>query len=199
MLSKRVGKVVDRKKYLKAQAGRFSGENKEARRRLKSAYRFLRPYLSRDKPVLDIGTRDGWFVDYLRRKKFQDVQGIEITEDAVKYAQSQNRNVIWGDAQDLSAFEDEYYGTVLMIHSLEHCYDSKSAVEGVHRILQPGGTFFIEVPLEHSPDVTVAHFCNFTSVHEVKELLGDKFQLLKHKVVPMGRKVRHLLCAFRKR
>lgn len=171
----------------------------EVRSRLKKAFRFFKPYISPVEPLLDIGTRDGWMLDYLRRKKFKDLQGIDITEEAVKYAQSQGRNVIWGDAHDLSAFEESEFGTVLMIHSLEHCYDPYKAINNVHRILKPSGVLFVEVPLEEKVNPKVAHFCCFADVRSLSILVGEQdFDLLKHRTYSLG-KAKHLMCVFEKR
>lgn len=196
--------MVDQKRYKESQAKRFfGGEVTVARGRLKKAYRMLAPFANPNQPTLDIGTRDGWFVEYLTRKKFKNVQGIELTEDAVKYAQSQGRNVIWGDAHDLSAFGNQEYGNVIMIHSLEHCYNPQKVAADVHRILKPGGLFFIEVPIEQKSNEKMAHFCNFRNVHDVIRTLDkSKFELLKDKTyAPDGKvhkKLRHLMCAFRR-
>lgn len=190
--------MVDKGRYFRSQASRFEGESVKARSRLKKAYRLFKPYVSPQQPLLDIGSRDGWFLEYLKRKKFSSVLGVEITEEAVKYAQKHGRNVIWGDAHELSSFGDEEFGTVIMNHSLEHCYDPKRAIEGVYRILKTQGILFIEVPLEKQPNVENAHFCNFASVHDLRDLLGDGFKLLKQQVTPMGKGVKHLSCVFRK-
>lgn len=195
----------DQEGYKKSQAKRFfGGEVVDARNRIKKAYRFFKPFVRPEEPVLDIGTRDGWLVEYLKRKKFHSVQGIELTEDAVKYAQSQGRNVIWGDVHDLSAFETEGYGSVLMIHSLEHCHDPQKAVEGVHRVLRPGGVFVIEVPLETKVNYEYAHYCKFEGIHDVVQLLDkSRFELLREKTYQPDPKrhprLKHLMCAFRRR
>ena len=189
---------MDHKKYIHSQAKRFSGENHQAQGRLKQAFKFFKPIVKSDKPLLDIGSRDGWFIEFLERKRYKDVQGIEITKNAVAHAQSKGRNVTWGDAHDLSRFIDEQFTTVLMIHSLEHCHNPDIVIDSVYRILQPGGVFFIEVPLEDDPDEDVAHFCSFASVHDVVKKLGDRFELLKHKVSPFC-EAKHLLCGFRKK
>jgi 2-polyprenyl-3-methyl-5-hydroxy-6-metoxy-1,4-benzoquinol methylase len=184
-------------RYKRLQASRFLGENLAARDRLKKAYRMMEPFLKPTLPLLDIGSRDGWLLEYLKRKKFKYVQGIEITEEAVKYAQSKDRNVVWGDAHDLSAFGVGQYGAVLMIHSLEHCYDPKKVINQVHKTLQIKGIFYIEVPLEKKAHTDMGHFCNFTDIKDVMNLLGNRFVLLKHKLYTMG-KVKHLMCVFRR-
>jgi len=188
--------MFNEKEYLDAQAKRFSGENVEARNRLKSAFRFFEKFVKPELPLLDIGTRDGWMLDYLIRKRFINIMGIDITVDAVKYAQSQNRNVIWGDMHNLAAFNDGEFGTILMTHSLEHCYDAKVVASGLYRVLQPGGILYVEVPLESRAAKDVAHYCNFESIHDVVKILGSGFKLKKHKVVQVSRKLKNLLCVF---
>ena len=190
--------MVNKKEYTKAQAARFSGENLAARNRLKSAYRFFEVFVDKNLPLLDIGARDGWMLEYLKRKKFVNTTGVDITVDAVKYAQSQGRNVIWADMHDLSSFDTESFGTILMIHSLEHCYNTQVVVDGLLRILKPSGILYVEVPLETSAAKDVAHFCNFTSIHDVIKVLGPQFKQLKHKVVPLSKKLKNMLCVFRK-
>lgn len=194
---------MDLSNYKEVQAKRFFGKDTVVvQGRLKRAYKFFSPFVKKNKPVLDIGTRDGWFVEYLEEEGFCNVLGTDLTEDAVKHAQRHGRNVIVGDAHDLSGFEDKKYETVLMIHSLEHCYDPQKVVDGVYRILAPEGIFFIEVPLENVAVKTMAHFCNFTNVEDVANLLGEaRFQLLKKEIYfPRADrpKIRHLMCVFKK-
>lgn len=191
---------MDQHKYERAQAKRFSGENKAARNRLKQAYRFIKPIVKSDRPLLDVGCRDGWFIEYLGKKHFTDCVGMELTEKAVQHAQQRGRNVIQGDAHtDLNQFEDQQFNTILMIHSLEHCHSPKTVVEEVYRILQQGGVLYIEVPLEDSPTLEVAHYCSFQSIHDVIDLVGDNFELLKQKSIKMAPDIVHLMCAFRKK
>lgn len=196
--------MIDYEEYKKSQGARFIIENLPlVQKRLKQAYAFFEPFVRKEGALLDVGTRDGWFLEYLNEQSFLNVLGIDLTEEAVRYAQKQGRNVIVGDAHDLSNFEREKYETVLMIHSLEHCYDPKKAVDNVHRALKLGGIFFIEVPLERNTEKP-AHFCNFANINDIINLLGGtRFQLLKeenYKLHPNrpDKRTRHLMCVFRK-
>ena len=190
--------MVSKREVRQIHAARFAKENAAVRDRLIESYRFFKPFVDKDLPLLDIGARDGWMLEYLKRKKFMNTTGVDITVDAVKYAQSQGRNVIWADMHDLSSFDTESFGTILMIHSLEHCYNTQVVVDGLLRILKPGGILYVEVPLETHAAKDVAHFCNFTSIHDVLKTLGPQFKLLKHKVVPLSKKLKNMLCVFRK-
>jgi SAM-dependent methyltransferase len=58
-----------------------------------------------DWKVLDIGTKDGQFVEYLVNNSI-DGLGIEYSKPYVKYAQDKGRNVEWGDACHLFGMKD---------------------------------------------------------------------------------------------
>lgn len=199
-------KTVEPKEYREykdAQAKRFfGGEVLEVRDRLKYAYKLFSRFIDPNLAILDIGTRDGWLVEYLQRKKCPDVLGLELTEAAVKYAQSQGRNVIVGDAHKVAEmFPPRKFGTVLMIHSLEHCYNPKKVVNDVHHILKDNGIFFIEVPVESEPKQGVAHFCNFPTIRDLVKMLDERrFTLLKHNIVQVNpnKNIHHMLAVFKK-
>jgi glycosyltransferase involved in cell wall biosynthesis len=199
-------KTVEPKEYREykdAQAKRFfGGEVLEVRGRLKQAYQLFSQFVDLNLAVLDIGTRDGWLVEYLKRKKYTDVLGLELTEAAVKYAQSRGRNVVVGDAHKVAEmFPPRKFGTVLMIHSLEHCYDPQLVINNVYKILKDQGILFVEVPLESEPKHDVAHFCSFPTIKDLIKLLGEhRFVLLKHKIVEVDphQNINHMLAVFRK-
>jgi ubiquinone/menaquinone biosynthesis C-methylase UbiE len=193
---------MDLEAYKQSQAGRFfGGEVKEVQGRLKHAYKFFGPYTDKTLSVLDIGARDGWMVEYLKRKHYYEVIGLEITEAAQQYARSRGRRVILGDAHDLSIFPDNKFGTVLITHCLEHCHTPQKVVDEVCRVFQKGGIFYVEVPLETEAARDMAHFCNFLSIEDVAKLLGPRFELLQHRIV-LGDKtnpdIKHLQSIFRK-
>lgn len=189
----------DYKEYKKVQASRFSGSDITiVQKRLKTAYKFFKPIVKPQHPVLDLGTRDGWFVEYLTKKGFKDIQGVELNKEAVKWAQSQGRNVIAGDMHDLSMFPPNHYHTILSIHSLEHCYDVPKVVDGFHRLLVPGGVLYIEVPREQKANRKMAHFTPFSSPEIIVEQLGDRFETLKQRVDHIDKNIYHILSAHRK-
>lgn len=55
--------------------------------------------------VLDVGTKDGQFVEYLENNSI-DALGIEYSMPYVKYALEKGRNVEWGDACNLFGMKD---------------------------------------------------------------------------------------------
>lgn len=53
-----------------------------------------------------------------------------------------------GDIRDLSQFADNHFDIVYASHVLEHVNQKEllPTVQGIHRILRPGGKFFVSVP-----------------------------------------------------
>lgn len=190
---------IDYEEYKQIQSSRFfGGDIKMVQKRLRAAYKFFKPMVKPQYPVLDLGTRDGWLVEFLTRKGFKDVQGVELNEKAVDWAQSQGRNVVIGDMHDLSSFPSNHYHTILSIHSLEHCYDVPKVVDEFHRLLVPGGVLYVEVPREQEADRTMAHFTPFNSLKAVEKQLGSRFETLKQRVDHIDKNIYHILSAHRK-
>lgn len=67
-----------------------------------------------DWKVLDLGTKDGQFPDFLINNSI-DGLGIEYSKPYVEYAQSKGRNVQYGNACDLE-FEDNTFDVVFSHH-----------------------------------------------------------------------------------
>jgi len=82
--------------------------------------------------VLDVGTKDGQFVDYLINNSI-DALGIEYSKPYVKYAQEKGRNVKFGDACDLE-FEDGSYDFVFSHHVLGLVSNYRKALDEMYRV-----------------------------------------------------------------
>jgi predicted SAM-dependent methyltransferase len=78
-----------------------------------------------------------------------------------------------GDMRDLSAFENESFDAVYASHVIEHLSYNQvlvDALKAVHRILRPGGKFFVSVP---DMDILCRLF-----VHE-KLSAQERFQVMR--------------------
>ncbi len=100
--------------------------------------------------LLDIGSRDGWILDKLVSCGFtkENLVGLEISPWAAKNARAHGRNVLTGDAHDLSRFPDAGFDVVVAIHSLEHTHAPEKVLEGIKRVLKPGGLLMAVAPIE---------------------------------------------------
>jgi len=93
---------------------------------------------------LDIGCGTGLFLS-LAREKGWDVQGVEISHQAVEIARSQyGLPVLEGGIEGLS-FPDESFDLVTLWNVLDFLEDPKGALLKLQRILKKGGVLFIRV------------------------------------------------------
>ena len=79
-------------------------------------------------------------IDYVPGDKFVDGYG-------------QQANVSYLDLLDID-HPDDHFDFVLCNHVLEHIPDDQTAMQELHRVLRPGGTCLITVPIKESLDKT---------------------------------------------
>lgn len=137
-------------------------------------------------PILDIGTRNGLLLDELKKRGFQEVYGIEIT-DIAKFAQKMGRPVIQYDIQKRTPFRDKYFKSAIATQVLEHCYDVNTALDEIRRILD--GYIYINFPLSNNVKswLPYGHYTTFASIDELKGLLEKHgFEVVKINDIEKG-------------
>ena len=106
--------------------------------------RSLRPFLlpGRHRRLLEIGSAYGFFLA-LARAEFESVQGIDITEDGVRYArESLGLNVIQEDLLQHD-FAGEKFDLVCLWDTIEHLRAPHLYIEKAASLLQSGGLITI--------------------------------------------------------
>lgn len=88
--------------------------------------------------VLDCGTKDGQFPEYLAKEGY-DVLGIEISQPYVEYAQKRGRPVEYGDVCDLESVVDRSYNVAFAHHLLGLVPDYEKAYAEMLRVVKLGG------------------------------------------------------------
>ena len=97
-------------------------------------------------PILDVGTSTGTNLRMLGELGFQNVTGLDMSEDAVRFcAEKGLGSVKLGDATKMP-FADESFSLVLATDIIEHVDDDGAALAEGRRVLRPGGTALITVP-----------------------------------------------------
>ncbi len=96
--------------------------------------------------ILDAGARDGWTVEQFGELGFI-AQGLELVSALVDHAQSQGRQVIKGDVQNMP-FPDASFNAAFCRHTLEHTTNPSKALSELVRVTAPGGLIFVSLPLE---------------------------------------------------
>jgi len=109
------------------------------------------------KQVLDVGCGQGELLRWLAEQGFEP-HGIEPSEDAVALARERGLKARTATLEELLAESDppKTYDAVLLLNVLEHVPDAAAMVQGIHRLLEPGGFLYVRVPNDFNPLQAVA-------------------------------------------
>jgi len=95
---------------------------------------------------LDVGCATGFLLNGIRQSTQWEVHGVEFSPDAVAYAREElGLDVIAGDLKD-ARYPDAHFDYVHVNNVLEHVLDPVELLAECHRILKPGGYFYLAVP-----------------------------------------------------
>ncbi len=127
-------------------ADRPGSESKLTRQRYDNLYGALAMSIDHGQKILDVGCALGGFLDYLYRKGFRHLFGVDTAQTYVEQARLSGRHSIEpGDAQQLP-FEDGSFDIIVMEQVLEHLSDPFQAFMESKRVLRKGGILCIGVP-----------------------------------------------------
>lgn len=135
--------------------------------------------------ILEIGCGYGRYVKGLQDEGYTQVQGVDISEEQIKYAQEQLGldSVQRADALTYLEERNEKYDCVLIIDVLEHLEVDYSIalLRKVREALNPGGKVIIQVPNGLSPlspnfhnDITHKRAYSYKSIGQTFLLSGFK-------------------------
>ena len=96
--------------------------------------------------VLDVGTSTGGNLRMLRNAGFTRVEGLEISDDAIRWCEAKGLGPVrQGDVCDMP-FDDESFDLVIATDIVEHVDDDRKALSEIYRVLKPGSHAIITVP-----------------------------------------------------
>jgi len=110
---------------------------------------------NRDARIIEIGCGYGRNLQAMQKLGYDNVRGIDISEEQIAYARSRLglTNVEVGDAVAALEGAEETYDAILLLDVLEHLELAYSVrlIQAVRSALKPGGIFVIQVPNAMSP------------------------------------------------
>lgn len=133
------------------------------------------------KTVLDCGTKDGQFPEYLTKHGIGAI-GIDVSEPYIKYASERSRPVVYGDVCDME-FDDCCFDFVFSHHLLGLTSDYFKGMTEMYRVLKKDGYM---VNLDNIPGNKKKHFSYIDSPKVLEEWL-EKPEFTGYKVIYSGR------------
>lgn len=103
---------------------------------------FVREYNLRDKRVLDVGSGQGVYQDFV-----SDFTGLDISSTAARFY---HKPFVVGSATELP-FPDNSFDAVWTLDVLEHVPQPERALSEMRRVLRPGGHLFLRAAWDCRP------------------------------------------------
>jgi SAM-dependent methyltransferase len=113
--------------------------------RLKEISSFSKRFGLIGKNAIEIGSGKGGIVDIMAEAGLNSV-GLEFSHKSVKYARSQNINVINGYLDDLDESHNCKYDAFISLNYIEHQPDIQSFINSLLRITTEGAVGYITAP-----------------------------------------------------
>lgn len=147
-------------------------------------YEWAGSHLLPEDLVLDAGCGSG-YGSLLLKQRCKAVVGIDLDEEAIRYAQAVAKNAgtggahfLRGDLSQIGSYSLQYdqFDAVVCIEAIEHLTAElqNEFMSGVVKRLSPKGRLFITTPIKGDTPMTEYHQREFTSV-EFKDFLARYF------------------------
>lgn len=94
--------------------------------------------------LIDIGCGAGYFMLAASKKGWQ-VEGIEISDEAIKLSEEKGQKVFKGDVDSLD-LEKNKYDVAILTELLEHARNPEAIIKRLCYILRPGGIAYLTTP-----------------------------------------------------
>jgi 2-polyprenyl-3-methyl-5-hydroxy-6-metoxy-1,4-benzoquinol methylase len=97
--------------------------------------------------LLEVGCATGLFLDAMRASGRWLVQGVEVSEPAVRQAREQFGLDVYHGSLEEAGLPTAVYDAVAMWDVLEHVPQPRETVREVRRVLKPDGVFVLRAPV----------------------------------------------------
>jgi SAM-dependent methyltransferase len=153
------------------------------------------PKFKKNGRLLDFGCGSGEVLSILKRIGWE-THGVELNEEAVKYARSKGLDIFDKDIRSIH-FPDDHFDVIRMRSVLEHLYDAPQIMGEIHRILKKDGNLLLICPNIQSFSSRLfkgrwyhldlpRHLYHFSSISLVSFLKKQHFQFLSTRTCGSG-------------
>jgi len=101
---------------------------------------------NKNSKILDVGCSSGPLMSLLRRRGFNNISGIDLSDKAIESCKNKGiKNSFVMDCAKMS-FKDNEFDIIIASDILEHIDDEDQALSELNRVLKPNGKLVIFVP-----------------------------------------------------
>lgn len=139
--------------------------------------------ISKNAKILDYGCGGGYIIRFLNKFGYNNVYGIEMSEDAVRYCRQNNLNSVFLESEFSEEDHQNSFDTIIVSDVIEHMEDDKGAVSRWKKMLKPGGCLVVFAPAfnflwgEH--DVRNKHFRRYRAKGLKNILESNEFSITR--------------------
>lgn len=138
---------------------------------------------SKNSAILDIGCSGGPLLRILKKKGYNDLIGIDISEESIKQCKKKGLKNVHVMNGVKTSFESEQFDIIIASDILEHIKQEEEALKEWKRILKKNGKLIIFVPafksLWSSHDNVSGHYRRYTKKSLKNSLIKLSFKLEK--------------------
>lgn len=130
--------------------------------------------------LLEIGCADGTFLHYLESRGNWRVQGLEVSDVAVRAARERYGLKLIHESVEAAVLPDAHYDVVAMWDVLEHLPNPRVALAAIHRIMKPDGVLIIRMPLEDGWDARLfgRYWAGWSAPYHLAVYSADRLERL---------------------
>ncbi|OGY62594.1 MAG: hypothetical protein A3G58_02880 [Candidatus Colwellbacteria bacterium RIFCSPLOWO2_12_FULL_46_17] len=131
--------------------------------------RFLKPYLTKQARLLDIGCSSGMFL-FHAKKYVKEVVGIDYDVAAAEFAAKKCRCRVYTEDIEKTDLPPKHFDIICLFQTVEHIPNPHELLTRLKMYLKPGGIIAIEVPnlhdaLNYAYDLPLYHRFFFHASH----------------------------------
>jgi 2-polyprenyl-3-methyl-5-hydroxy-6-metoxy-1,4-benzoquinol methylase len=132
--------------------------------------------------ILEIGCGDGKFLEFLKQKGYENVIGIDISDEQVNLAKEKGLNAVRADVFEFLSKNENTFDAIVAIDTVEHFTKSEVLLlfQSIEKSLKENGLLLLQTPNGEGlfPGQVIygdlTHLCIFTenSLRQVLSLYG---------------------------
>ena len=121
----------------------------------------------KDAAILEVGCGDGRLLHFLKKNKYTNIIGIDISPEQILLAKQVTNNVVQTDAIEFLEAANNEYDMIIGLDFIEHLYKNEmfDFLTNCQKALKPGGSIILQTLNGQSPFVPSILYGDFT--HEI--------------------------------